>query len=147
MWSARPLSLASLRPSFFPPGSSTMNCAPRSSAPSRFCGRSFVPTAVSHIFQPRTSYAGIEQTLYVNGQVALAFARAYDVFGREADRAISARLLAQTAGPDWSFFGSEYFFGSEHWTCLAAGGLCASAPAGVGEFCSRWMAFLRRLQY
>ena len=72
---------------------------------------------------------------------------AYDVFGREADRAISARLLAQTAGTGLVVFGSEYFFGSEHWTCLAAGGLGASAPAVVGELGSRWIAFLRRLQY
>jgi len=51
-------------------------------------------------------------------------------------------------GPGWSFFGSRYYFGEEHWTCQAMDDLWARAPSRSAlDFCMRWLSYGRKLQY
>lgn len=57
---------------------------------------------------------------YYTGEAALALVLAYRVTGERAllDRAHAA--LDHLTKRAWSFFGSAYFYGEEHWTCIAA---------------------------
>ena len=49
---------------------------------------------------------------------------------RDLDAA--TRGLAHLVGPAWSFFGSRYYFGEEHWTCQAMDDLWDRAPRPAG---------------
>ena len=85
---------------------------------------------------------------YYSGEASLALARAQRLTGDPADLAAAARGLAHLVGPGWSFFGDRYFFGEEHWTCQAMAELWDRAPdRGALDFCVRWQAYGRRLQY
>jgi hypothetical protein len=64
--------------------------------------------------------------------------------------------MRHLTGAAWSFFGSRYFYGEEHWTCQAvaqaervAGGEPSARPlldAGL-DFCLRWLGFQRAIEY
>jgi hypothetical protein len=88
------------------------------------------------------------QLLYYSGEAALALSRAHALLGDARDLDASARSLAYLTGPGWTFFGNRYYFGEEHWTCQTMGDLWDRAPnRGALDFCLRWQAFDRRLQY
>ena len=88
------------------------------------------------------------QLLYYSGEAALALSRAASLTGDAADRDAASRALAHLVGPGWSFFGSRYYFGEEHWTCQAMEDLWDAAPDPRAlDFCLRWQAYNRRLQY
>lgn len=87
------------------------------------------------------------QYLYFTGEAALALARAYTITENPLDLEAAKRALERLSGAGWSFFGSRYFFGEEHWTCQAASELWESAPNPRAlEFCARWHEYQRRLQ-
>jgi hypothetical protein len=87
------------------------------------------------------------QFLYFTGEAALALARAHEITGDPRDLEAARRALARLSGAGWSFFGSRYYFGEEHWTCQAVAELWDRAPDEAAlEFCSRWHEFQRRLQ-
>jgi hypothetical protein len=87
------------------------------------------------------------QGLYYSSEAVLALARTYRVLHNTADRDAASRGLAYLVGPGWSFFGSRYYFGEEHWTCQAVGELWSVAPDPKAlDFCVRWVAFNRRQQ-
>jgi hypothetical protein len=58
--------------------------------------------------------------LYASQQGVLALARHGRAVGDRAAVAAAEKGMDYLAGPYWSFFLGGYFFGQEHWTCLAA---------------------------
>ncbi len=87
------------------------------------------------------------QLLYYSGEAALALSRAHALLGDPGDLEAARRALKHLAGPAWSFFGSRYYFGEEHWTCSAMADLWERSPDGDAlAFCMRWLAFWRALQ-
>ena len=88
------------------------------------------------------------QFLYYTGEAALALSRASALTGNVEDRQAASRAVARLAGPGWTFFGSRYYFGEEHWTCQAMEDLWDVAPDRQAlDFCLRWQEYNRRLQY
>jgi hypothetical protein len=88
------------------------------------------------------------QFLYYSGEAALALSRAHSLLHDPADLDAASRALARLVGPTWSFFGSRYYFGEEHWTCQATDDLWDRAPSPKAlDFCLRWQAFGRKLQF
>jgi hypothetical protein len=88
------------------------------------------------------------QFLYSTGETALALSRANTLLGDPRDLDAARRALAYLVGPGWTFFGSRYYFGEEHWTCLAMNDLWDRAPQPAAlDFCARWQAYGRKLQY
>ncbi len=88
------------------------------------------------------------QLVYYTGEAALALSRAHALLGDARDVEAASRALAYLVGPGWSFFGSRYYFGEEHWTCQAMDDLWDRAPNSAAlDFCLRWHAFGRRVQY
>jgi hypothetical protein len=88
------------------------------------------------------------QLIYYTGEAALALSRAHALLGDPRDVEAASRALAYLVGPGWSFFGSRYYFGEEHWTCQAMDDLWDRAPNPAAlDFCLRWHAFGRRVQY
>jgi hypothetical protein len=88
------------------------------------------------------------QLVYYTGEAALALSRAYNLLGDPRDRDVAARALAYLVGPGWSFVGSRYYFGEEHWTCQAMDDMWQSAPNRAAlDFCLRWRAFDANLQF
>ncbi|HKU39497.1 MAG TPA: hypothetical protein VJR89_15165 [Polyangiales bacterium] len=88
------------------------------------------------------------QHMYYSGEAALALWAAYEILGDARDKAAAQRLMGHLTGAGWSFFGSRYFYGEEHWTCQA---VARAAPhmdvSNALDFCLRWGGFQRRLQY
>jgi hypothetical protein len=86
------------------------------------------------------------QLLYFSGEAALALARLHEVYGearyaQAAERAID-RLI------DWyDFFAGGFFYGEEHWTCIASEALWPAVKnPRYREFCDGYGDFLRRQQ-
>jgi hypothetical protein len=88
------------------------------------------------------------QLLYYSGEAALALSRSALLRGDSRDLDAARRALAHLVGPGWSFFGSRYYFGEEHWTCQAMEDLWDRAPDPQAlDFCVRWQDYNRKLQY
>ncbi len=88
------------------------------------------------------------QLLYYSGEAALSLSRAASLDGDPRDLEAASRALAHLVGPAWSFFGSRYYFGEEHWTCQAMEDLWDRAPDPRAlDFCVRWQDYDRKLQY
>lgn len=69
------------------------------------------------------------------------------ITGNPADLAAAERALRFLSGTGWSFFGSRYYYGEEHWTCQAVAELWTRSPNREAlDFCSRWHGYQRRLQ-
>jgi hypothetical protein len=101
-----------------------------------------------HRFDFETGRPVDVQFLYYSGEAALALLRAHAVLGDPRDLAAARRALAHLSGRAWNFFGSRYYYGEEHWTCIAAGEARAVAPSREAlDFCLRWAAWNRAIQY
>lgn len=88
------------------------------------------------------------QLLYYTGEAALSLSRAASLGGDPRDLEAARRALLHLVGPGWSFFGSRYYFGEEHWTCQAMADLWDRAPEPRAlDFCIRWQDYDRQLQY
>jgi hypothetical protein len=88
------------------------------------------------------------QLLYYSGEATLALSRAHALLGDPRDLDAASRALAHLVGPAWSFFGSRYYWGEEHWTCQAMDDLWDRAPSpGALDFCLGWQAYGRHLMY
>jgi len=89
-----------------------------------------------------------EQHMFESGEAALALLRAHDVLGDPRDLQAAERLLGHLTGAGWRFFGSRYYYGTEHWTCLSVGAAWSRvrSPEGL-DFCRRWAAWNAALQY
>ena len=88
------------------------------------------------------------QYMYYTGEAALGLSRAHRVTHDPRDLEAAKKALAHLSGAGWSFFGSRYYYGEEHWTCQSAADLWDRAPneEALG-FCLRWHQYQRRLQY
>ncbi len=101
-----------------------------------------------HEYDRETRHPIDIQLLYYTGEAALALSRAHALLGDPRDVEAAARALAYLVGPGWSFFGSRYYFGEEHWTCQAMEDLWDRSPNPAAlDFCLRWHAFGRTVQY
>jgi hypothetical protein len=88
------------------------------------------------------------QLLYYSGEAAFALSRAHALLRDGRDQEAATRALAHLVGGAWSFFGSRYYWGEEHWTCQAMDDLWDRAPSPAAlRFCLDWQAYNRRLQY
>jgi hypothetical protein len=88
------------------------------------------------------------QVMYYTGEAALGLARAHRVTKDGRDLEAASRALEHLSGEGWSFFGSRYYYGEEHWTCQATEDLWDRAPnADALDFCLRWHEFQRRIQH
>ncbi len=89
------------------------------------------------------------QLLYYSGEAALALLMAHEVLDDEADLEAARRLMTHLTGAGWDFLGSRYYYGEEHWTCIAAGAAASDeveSPEAI-DFCRRWAEFNRAVQY
>ncbi|HEY8089151.1 MAG TPA: hypothetical protein VIF09_14935, partial [Polyangiaceae bacterium] len=88
------------------------------------------------------------QLLYFSGEAVFALSRAHSLLGDPRDLDGAVRGLAHLVGPAWSFFGSRYYWGEEHWTCQAMDDLWDRAPSAAAlDFCLGWQDFGRKLMY
>lgn len=104
----------------------------------------------------RAAHAPIDrQLLYSTGEAALALSRAHALLGDPRDLDASLRALDHLVHHGWTFFGSQYYWGEEHWTCQAMDDLWdrATTPsrrttrADALAFCLGWAAYGRQLMY
>jgi len=100
-----------------------------------------------HYFDRGTNKPLDIQVLYYTGEATFALARVHRVTGDE-DALAAARRSLHHLGRSWTFFGSRYFYGEEHWTCQAAAELVDREPdRSALEFCRGWHAYTRAIQY
>ena len=101
----------------------------------------------SHLYDVKRGQRDEEsQLLYYSGEAALALARMHAVYGDARYLGPTERALDQLVA--WyDFFAGGFFYGEEHWTCIAAE---AAWPAlrhdRYREFCDGYGEFLRRQQ-
>ena len=100
-----------------------------------------------HVFDRTRDRPVDVQYPYFSGEAALALVVAYDVLADARDLDVAKRLLRGIV-ETWRFPFSEYYYGEEHWTCIAAGEARASIidPVLV-DFCRGWLEYSDRLQY
>lgn len=88
------------------------------------------------------------QLLYFSGEAALALSRAHALLGDPRDLEAATRAVQHLIHDAWTFFGSRYYWGEEHWTCEAADDLWDRAPSRDAlDFCLGWAAYNRKLMY
>ena len=100
-----------------------------------------------HIYNPATRQPDEKtQLLYYSGEAALALARMHVITGDPAYARAAEKALDWLVG--WyDFFLGGFFFGEEHWTCIAAEALYPAAqPGRYVDFCHGYGAFLRQQQ-
>jgi hypothetical protein len=101
-----------------------------------------------HEYDRDAGHAIDVQYVYYSGEATLALSRASALTGDGADVAAASSGLAHLVGPAWRFFGDRYYFGEEHWTCQAMADLWDRSPNPEAlDFCERWQAYNRKLQY
>jgi hypothetical protein len=86
------------------------------------------------------------ELLYYSGEAALALARMHAITGEARYATAAARALDRLI--DWyDFFMAGFFYGEEHWTCIAAEALWPAVRRDKDrEFCHGYAAFLRTQQ-
>ncbi|MCC7539040.1 MAG: hypothetical protein IT379_22635 [Deltaproteobacteria bacterium] len=101
-----------------------------------------------HYFVPATGRRIDQQGLYYSGEAMLALLMAHEVTRNRRDLESARRAMRHLSGAAWDFIGSRYYYGEEHWTCIAAG---AAYPRVQSEqaydFCKRWAAWTRNVQF
>jgi hypothetical protein len=101
-----------------------------------------------HLYDLSTGLPVDIQLLYYSGEAAFALSRAHALLGDPQDLDASTRALDHLVHHAWTFFGSRYYQGEEHWTCQAMDDLWDRAPSQDGlDFCLRWAAYGRKLMY
>ena len=95
--------------------------------------------------------------LYYSGEATFALSRiAADAGTAAAERAQLAtrvdRALAWLTGPNYGYFAGGFFFGEDHWTCIAVEDAWDLVGAGsgrerYGDFCEGFAAFLERSRF
>ena len=74
--------------------------------------------------------------LYASQQAIFALARFAEASGEKDALAAAEKGMDTLAGPYWDHFLGSYFFGQEHWTCLAAEEVYRARPrAEYAELC------------
>jgi hypothetical protein len=100
-----------------------------------------------HLYDVDRDERSPERLLYYSGEATLALIEAYRVLG---DPALLPRIrsaMDYLTKESWSFFGSAYFFGEEHWVCIAANEAFPEVQdEAYLDFCERFAGFLREMQ-
>jgi hypothetical protein len=100
-----------------------------------------------HLYNARTRTPDeTSELLYYSGEAALAIARMHAITGEPRYAAAAARALDWLV--DWyDFFMAGFFYGEEHWTCIAAEAIWpAVARDEYVTFCDGYGEFLRAQQ-
>lgn len=100
-----------------------------------------------HLYDPRTKQPDDEaQLLYYSGEAALALSRMHVITGEAAYARAAEKALDWLV--DWyDFFMGGFFYGEEHWTCIAAEAAFPAVKNGKHvDFCHGYGAFLRQQQ-
>jgi|GEM_PF-1204300 len=86
------------------------------------------------------------QLLYFTGEAALAMTRTYKIFGDKRYLRAAERGLDYLIG--WyDFFGGGFFYGEDHWTCIAAESIWPEVKKDrYRNFCDGYGTFLRSQQ-
>jgi hypothetical protein len=88
------------------------------------------------------------QRMYYSGEAANALFAGYERLGDPRDKAAAGSVMTHLTGAGWSFFGSRYFYGEEHWTCQAVARAAAHMDVSSAlDFCLRWGGYQARLQF
>ncbi|HEY3355665.1 MAG TPA: hypothetical protein VGQ83_20605 [Polyangia bacterium] len=86
--------------------------------------------------------------LYYDGEAALALARAYAAFGEPQVLAALRRALDYLTGAAYAHFAGQFFFGEDHWTCVAAEAAWPHLRDPRYErFCRQYGRFMRYSQF
>jgi hypothetical protein len=103
---------------------------------------------LKHVYDQRTRQPVDIQRMYYSGEAAFALFHSYRVSKNHQDLEVAIRLMSHLTGAAWSFFGSRYYYGEEHWTChaTAAAAQFMKVPQAL-DFCERWCAYNQKLQY
>lgn len=100
-----------------------------------------------HLYEVKTRRPDdIAELLYYSGEATLALARMHAITGEARYAEATERALDWLV--DWyDFFMGGFFYGEEHWTCIAAEAIWPAVPkARYMEFCHGYGAFLRAQQ-
>ncbi len=100
-----------------------------------------------HLYDPITRKADDKaQLLYYSGEAALALARMHVITGEQVYARAAEKALDWLV--DWyDVFLTGFFYGEEHWTCIAAEAAYPSVKNGKHvDFCHGYGAFLRQQQ-
>ena len=100
-----------------------------------------------HVYDVKNHFADDKvQLLYYSGEAALALARMHVVTGEARYAAATQRALDSLVS--WyDFFMGGFFYGEEHWTCIAAEAIWPAVKTErYAEFCNGYGAFLRAQQ-
>jgi len=100
-----------------------------------------------HLYDPAQDRRFPDRLLYYSGEATLALMEAYRVL-QDPDLLDRVRAALDFLTTDnWSFFGSAYFYGEEHWTCIAALEAFPEVQSDAYlDFCEAFAAFLREMQ-
>lgn len=101
-----------------------------------------------HVYDLRAQKPIDVQKMYYSGEAAVALLASHRVLHDERDLVAVRPLMQHLTGAGWSFFGSRYFYGEEHWTCqaVAAAADRIQVPGGL-DFCLRWLSYQHALMY
>jgi hypothetical protein len=104
-----------------------------------------------HLYDRAARHPVDVQLLYYSGEAAFALGRAHALTRDPRDLAAATRGLAHLVGPAWSFFGSRYYWGEEHWTCQAMDELRGRASdetvRAALDFCLGWHTYGDKLMF
>jgi len=118
---------------------------------------------LKHIFDLNRNQAQDVQLLYASGEAAYALLSAYRLSALQSSahrlsverrqslenyRRTAIAVMRHLTGAGWSFLGSRYYYGEEHWTCQAVALADALERQAAGlDFCRRWANFNAHVQY
>jgi hypothetical protein len=101
-----------------------------------------------HLYSVSEQHPIDVQLEYYTGEAAFALSRVARVSGDVRDLETARRALRFLVQRSPWFLGAHYFWGAEHWTCQVLEDLWQRAPDRAAlDFCLRWQAANRRLQY
>jgi len=101
----------------------------------------------AHLYHVKSQKRDMKtQLLYFTGESALAMARSYKIYGDERYKKSAEAGLNYLM--DWyDFFGGGFFYGEEHWTCIASEAIYPEVKHDrYRRFCHGYGEFLRTQQ-
>jgi hypothetical protein len=108
-----------------------------------------------HLYRPREDERDPRaKLLYYSGEAAFALAKLAQIPGgpvEPADLDALDRALDWLTRGEYDFFAGSFYFGEDHWTCLAADAAWERLPEShrlrYARFCDDFAKFLRRTQF
>lgn len=101
-----------------------------------------------HLFNTKNNKAIDLNTLYFDGEAAFALSQLYHLTKDERYLTAAKKVLDYLTGKAWDFFGSDYFYSEEHWTCIAADHIYPYIKSRqYVDFCHGFSKYMKQLQY